>query len=424
MKMKSYSVYGNCQGPAFASFLNNTPAFTKKFKFVQLTPCNLITEKEIDNFIKNEARKIDLFIYVPVGDDYRDNYKFSSNYLISHLRSNCIKIVFPSLYYHVYDPQMTYLTDEYGKRVNIPHEYHDKHLIKIFIKNRILTNEEIFENYLNFIKDPENFNKKDIQDAVISNYRELKRRENLLENDKTNNFVIKVADFINKNHKDQRLFYALNHPSKYLYLYMKQQLFGYIDIETSEPDLDPNLDPHSDFVFGIFPPVKNILELRFEDKAAFPADGISYIQYLEFYRRFNPKTLTTIGIYPSSGWFIFNKGWCDDEKTHRWADSKEAMMIIYNEQNASVDYHILFTIFVIKPQIIKISVNGACLKKVDFTSGERSALIHLEVRLNPGENKLVIFSDTPPSIPNGNDMRALSFAISQFSAVKNSEFAN
>jgi len=424
MKMKSYSVYGNCQAPAFASFLNNNPDFRKKFRYYPLTPCNLITETEIDNFIKTGVKKIDLFIYVPVGDDYRDNYNFSSNYLISHLRSDCMKIVFPSLYYHVYDPQMTYLTDEYGKRVNIPHDYHDKLLIKIFMENRLLMNEEIFEKYLNFIKNPENFNKREIQDSVLSNYSELKRREDSLENDPRNDFVIKVADFIGEKHKVQRLFYSLNHPSKFLYLHMRQQLFRFLDIEPSGQDLDPDLDPHSDFIFGIFPPVKDSLDLLFEDTTAFPADGISYVQYLEYYRRFNPKTLTKIGIYPLSGWFIFNKGWCDDEKTHRWADSKEAMMIVYNEQNDSVDYHIFFTLFVIKPQKIRISVNDTYTRQVDFTHGERSSFIHLEVSLNPGENKLTFFSDTIPSIPDGNDKRTLSFAISQFSVVKNSEFVN
>jgi hypothetical protein len=423
--MKLYSVYGNCQAPAFASFLNNNPDFRKKFGYNSLTPCNLITETEIDTFINREAEKIDLFIYVPVGDDYRDDYKFSSNYLIAHLRPDCLKIVFPSLYFHVYDPQMTYLTDESGKRVHIPHDYHDKFLIKIFMENRLSTNEEIFENYLNFIRNPGNFNKKDIQDSVRSNYSELKRREDLLEIDHKNDFVIKVADFIDKSYKDQRLFYSLNHPSKYLYLHMREQLFRFLNIEPAEPDLDPDLDPHADFIFGIFPPVKNILGLRFPDNAAFPANGISYVQYLEYYRRFNPKTLTKIGIYPLNGWFIFHKGWCDDEKTHRWSDSKEAIMIIYNEQNNSVDYHLLFTLFVIKPQIVSISVNGANLKDVDFTKGERSSFIHLEVLLNPGENTLIFLTDSLPSKPNGNnDRRTLSFAISQFSVIKNSELAN
>jgi hypothetical protein len=421
--MKFYSVYGNCQGMVFAAFLNNNPTFRKFFRYIPLSPCNQITDVEIDDFIEKQIKKVDLFIYVPVGDDYRNNYKFSSNFFISHLRTDCAKIVFPSLYYHVYDPQMTYLEDENGERIHIPHDYHDKMLIKTFIENRLLTNEEIFHKYLTFINNHENFNKEEILNTVKSNYKELKRREDLLEKDKRNNLVIKVADFINENYQNKRLFYSLNHPSKYLYLFMREQLFEHLGIKINEPDLDPYLDPHSDFVFGIFPPVKNFLKIRFEDTASFPADGISYIQYLEYYRRFNPKTLTKIGIYPTGGWFIFNKNWSDDEITHRWAESEEATIIIYNDQTVPVDHHILFTIFVIKPQTIKISVNDRYLKEVDFTGGDRSSFIHLEVQLNSGENRLEFLSDTPPSSPGENDKRLLSFAIREFSAVKESDLS-
>jgi len=416
--MKNVSGYGNCQISTFLSFLNNNPAFRKNFQYYPLRECHLISETEIDNFIKNEAEKIDLFIYVPVSDNYRDNYKFSSNFLISHLRSDCKIIVFPVLYFPAYDPQMTYLTDESGKRINIPHDYHDKFLIKIFIENSHLTNEEIFLKYLAFVKNPENFNKTEIQSAVLSYYRELKRREDLLEKDKENHFVIKVANFIDKNYKKQRLFYTFHHPSKNLYLYMRQQLFGYLDIKTNEPDFNPDWDPHIDFVFGIFPPVKNILEIQFEEEAeVFPSNKISCSQYLNCYRGFNLKVFTNSGIYPIKGCFFFDRGWSVDEKTHRWAESKEALMKIYNDKNVSVNFQIVFNLFVIKPQRIKISLNDVHLEDVDFTSGERSLFIHLEVCLDPGENRLEFFSDTSPAKPDGEDTRTLSFAISQFSAI-------
>jgi hypothetical protein len=420
--MICYTVYGNCQGPVFAQFLNNNPVFKEKYQQIYLRECHLITEKEIDFFINNDVEKIDLFIYTPVGEGYRDNYKFSSNYLISHLRTDCIKVVFPSLYCHVYDPQMTHLTDEYGKKIDIPHDYHDKVLIKIFIENRYLTDDTIIQRYMDFINDPKNFNKKEIQDAAQANYTELKRREDLLESDPKNNFVIKVADFIYQNHKSRRLFYSLNHPSKFLYLYMRQQLFEYMGIKSTEPDIDPNLDPHSEFVFGIFPPIKNILELRFEDIELFPSNRISFRQYLEYYRSFDPTTLMKIGIYPMRGSFTFDSGWSVDEKTHRWAESDEATMTIYNEQKESVVFHLLFRVFVIKPQKITIFLNGTSLKTIDFTKEEKSIVFHAEIPLVPGENTLRIHSDSPPISPGGEDFRLLSFAISEFSAVPEIDF--
>lgn len=422
--MKNISAYGNCQISTFLSFLNNNPAFGKNFQYYPLTVCHLISETEIDNFIKNDAEKIDLFIYVPVSDNYRDNYKFSSNFLISHLRSDCIIIVYPVLYYPAYDPQWTYLTDESGNRISVPHDYHDKFLIKIFIENRHLTNEEIFLKYLAFIKNPENFNRTEIQNAVLSYYRELKRREDLLDKDKKNHFIIRVADFIDKNYKTQRLFYTFHHPSKNLYLYMRQQLFGYMDIKTNEPDFNPDWDPHIDFVFGIFPPVKNILEIQFEEETVvFPSNKISYSQYLNCYRSFNLNVFIKSGIYPINGRFIYNSGWSVDEKTHRWAEVKEALMTIYNEQNFSVSYHIVFNLFVIKRQRIKISLNDRYSEDVDLTGEERSLFIHMEVLLEPGENRLKFFSDTSPAKPDGEDTRTLSFAIAQFSAIKENNFS-
>jgi len=61
--MKNVSAYGNCQISTFLSFLNNNPAFRKNFQYYPLRECHLISETEIDNFVKNDAEKIDLFIF-------------------------------------------------------------------------------------------------------------------------------------------------------------------------------------------------------------------------------------------------------------------------------------------------------------------------------------------------------------------------
>jgi hypothetical protein len=283
-------------------------------------------------------------------------------------------------------------------------------------------NEEIFQKYLAFIKNPENFNKMEIQNAVLSYYQELKRRENLLGKDKKNFLVIQVADFIIENYKSQRLFYTFHHPSKYLYLFMRQQLFEYLDFNTIEPDFDPDLDPHIEYVFGIFPPIKQFLGIQFEEKdEAYPSNKISHNQYLDSYRCLNFKVFIKSGVYPKTGCFVFNEGWSVDEKTHRWAESQEALMTIYNDKKISVNYHIVFYLSVIKPQRIKISLNDVNLEDVDFAYGEQSSFILLEVLLNPGVNRLKILSDTPPVKPNGEDRRTLSFAIAQFSAIKANE---
>jgi hypothetical protein len=419
--MKFYTVYGNCQGNILALFLNSNPVFKKKFEYIYVRECHLITEREIDYFVKNEAKKIDLFIYTPISDDFRGNYKFSSNYFLSHLRSDCIKISYPSLYYNVYDRQMTYLTDEEDNRVSLPHFYHDKILIKLFMEYRDLTNEEIYKKYIQYINEPNNFDEKELHESILSNYLELKRREQLLENDRRNQFIIKIADFLNENHRKKRFFYTFNHPSKFLYCYMRNQIFKFLDIENNEPDCTPDLDPHSDFISGIFPVVKKQLGIQFEDNTPFPAYNIFYSEYLNYYRNFNIKSLAKIGMYPLRGRFIFFKNWSGDEKTHRWAEASEAEIRIVNDPDSAEESNIFFTIFVIRPQIITIWVNDIQQKKIDFTKGERSAFVHLKVRLSTGENRMEIRSDSPPLSPGGDDLRKLSFSIAKLSVVKESD---
>jgi hypothetical protein len=420
--MKFYSVYGNCQGMIFAAFLNNNPGFNKQYQYIPLNACNLIKDTEVDDFIDNTVKKLDLFIYIPISDDYRNDYKFSSNFFLSQLRPDCIKISFPSLYFYVYDRQMTYLTDEQGNRVNVPHEYHDKILIKMFMTYRHLKNEEIYQKYIEFIHNSENFSKTELQEAAISNYKELKRRENLLVNDERNNFVLRIADFINENYQNTRLFYSLNHPSRYIYLHLREQLFRYLQIETNEADANPNLDPHTDFVFGIFPPIRKYLGLRFEDHYPFPSNTVGYEKYLDFYRSFSIESLTKIGIYPVCGTFICKEGWSEDEITHRWAISQSAIISIYNDKNDGINSKLLFTLVVVRSQSIKVFLNGVCLKEVNLTSAN-SALICLNITLAPGENILKFFSDSPPVSPGGGDLRKLSFAISQFSVIRDSEIS-
>jgi|GEM_PF-6655379 len=417
--MKYYSIYGNCQGRAFAAFLNNNPVFKKNYHYLPLTPCNLISGPEIDDFINKEVKKLDLFIYIPISDDYRNDYKFSSNFFLSQVQSHCLKVAFPSLYFYVYDRQMTYLTDKNGTRVSRPHEYHDKILIKMFMTYRHLNNEEIFQKYLEYIHTPGNFNKTELVEAAVSNYKELKRREDLLTADKRNDCILKVADFIHEQYQAKRLFYSLNHPSRYIYLHLRKQLFHYLQIENDEADIDRALDPHTDFIFGIFPPVRTYLGLTFEDHYPYPSNSVGYEKYLDFYRGFSEEELTAIGIYPICGSFLFKSGWSEDEITHRWAVLQSATISVFSDQTGIVNAKLFFTLLVLRPQSVRILLNRAFLKTIVYSGAENSAFFCSDIHLVSGENILELISDTPPVSPGGGDSRLISFGISQFSVVKN-----
>jgi hypothetical protein len=414
--MKFFAVYGNCQGNVLGLFLQENSGFRNQYRQIILTPCYEITPEEINDFVKKKIKKLDLFIYVPTKDDYRNNYYLSSGYLLSHLRPDCIRISFPSLYYQVYDPQTTYLTDVNGRRIQEPHEYHDKILITMFLRYQHLPDKEIIKKYIKYIIDENNFNGDDLNKAARSSYEELKRREHLLEKDEKNYYCLKIADFIELNSRKIRLFYSLNHPSKYVYLHLCQQVFSILGI--SEDDPDPLLDPHEEFKCGIFPPVKKYLGLQFEDRTSFPNSKITFNKYLEFYRSCGTEKLVSIGIYPESGLFIYTNDWSENEVTHRWAISDNAEIEIISGNSEPEIFSLLFTLFVLKPQKIQLSLNGIEIRTINFTPVCLSSYIALEVKLNCGGNTLHLASDTSPASPGINDPRMLSFAISGISIIR------
>ena len=123
---------------------------------------------------------------------------------------------------------------------------------------------------------------------------------------------------------------------------------------------------------------------------------------------------STSPAYPDSG-PIFNSGWSEDEKTHRWSNSSHAQIIIFNYSGQPRPATIEFTLSTLKPRSVKVALNGKMLS--EFSIGIHSAASKLKptpVILSPGKNVLSFETDVPPDYPGNGDFRKLSFQISNF----------
>ena len=135
--MKRYSIIANCQGKALELFLNTNKYFLEKYELIKLDPIHRVTRDEIDNFYKN-IQLLDLIIIQPISDNYNNYHKYSTKSILSNIKSDCVVIMFPSLYFAGYYPNVIH---DYIKSINIT--VHDINIIKQFI---YCNNKQIFVN--------------------------------------------------------------------------------------------------------------------------------------------------------------------------------------------------------------------------------------------------------------------------------------
>ena len=231
--MKKYSIIANCQGGTLNTFLRTNKIFSEQYKYIPLKAIQNVTLVDLKNFYKI-IKTLDLVIIQPISTNFKNNNKYSTKSFLSELNKNCIIIMFPSLYFTGYYPSVNHYSIKNLNMVVI-----DNNLIKIF-KN---TN-----NKLDFLKvckkmiNQNNFySTQYINNNIMKSINELKNRENnAINNYKLDNFI-KVSSFINNNYKKNILFHSLNHPSKFTYIYLSNEILKVLKINIKEYPI--NLDP-------------------------------------------------------------------------------------------------------------------------------------------------------------------------------------
>ena len=263
---KKYTIYGNCQGQALARFLNASDSFNMQYQYIKTKSVQNISSKDLDTFIKEIIPVVDLLIYQPVSTTYKNNPKYSSNYIVENLNSQARSLSFPSCYFRGYHPELVSLKSyaagiqpsksEIKLDVNsqkVSSLVHDINIVQGFLEQK--TPLEIKEQFL----DQDFYTNSLLVNLLDLTFLSLQKRENNL------NLDIKISGFIRDNYKNYRLFHSFNHPSNQIISYIAERIFECLDIPLRKLEFEiiPNL--LSRINFPVYKSTDKNLNLRFEE---------------------------------------------------------------------------------------------------------------------------------------------------------------
>ena len=241
--MLNFSVIGNCQTDAIVSFLLSNNEFINKYNYIKIKNIHILNNDEIDYIYDNILKNLDLIIIQPISENYKD-YRFSTISILNHLKSDCIKILFPSLYFDYYHPFLTYVYNKNvpGWKLDQPYDYHDKNIIKLYVNYKNDNSIDILNNYFSVLYNDNLLDENFFNERLKINISNLKDREKNYHKFCTNDtFIIISSDYILENYKNNLLFYSMNHPTKYLFKYICNKILTLLNIQLDEypEDLDP-----------------------------------------------------------------------------------------------------------------------------------------------------------------------------------------
>jgi hypothetical protein len=196
-------------------------------------PCFTITLSKVE--FTDIIKKCDIIVTQPINDNYLGVDYLSTNYIINNANTNCKIIIFDSCYFNFYHFDLTYKTFNHNI-LHDPIDYHYNNMIDCYLNN--YSEKHYIQNYVNNedLKTCEELN------AIAENgLNELHRRYNvnkeLYNNQKV--ILISIYEFVKNNYKSQLLFYSMNHPTKYLFHYICEQIVNYTQISAV---IDYNID--------------------------------------------------------------------------------------------------------------------------------------------------------------------------------------
>lgn len=227
--MKNILFYGNCQTGAVCNTLRLSSDNYKIFNI----PCFSITlnKSEFTDIIN----KCDIIVTQPINDNYLGVDYLSTNYVINHANSKCKIIIFDSCYFNFYHFDLTYKPYN-GSILHEPCDYHYNNMIECYQKN--YSEEYYIKNYVNNedLKTCEELN-----DIATNGLNELQRRYDVNKElyNNANVVIISIYEFVKNNYKSRLLFYSMNHPSKYLFHYICEQIINHTQISAG---IDYNID--------------------------------------------------------------------------------------------------------------------------------------------------------------------------------------
>lgn len=285
--MKKYTVYGNCQARVLPSVLNSSKVFKSTFEYVDVKAVHTLNSEDLDYFIDEILPELDLFIFQPVSKNYNNNERYSTEFLLSKLKSDAISVSFPSCYFTGYTPEIkhTKLVREGENKDEF--DYHDRNIMKYFLATDTPEPED-------FIFSDRFYSEEFSLQAVEESLKELEtREESIFGSDKQ--IDIKVSKYIRNNYQKERLFHTVNHPSKPLFIYLGEAI---LDFLTIKDEINFFKDPLEHTVYPIYKSHYHNLKFKFENSVNYKIQNQDYLpqdmikKYLDYYHKIPKEAIS------------------------------------------------------------------------------------------------------------------------------------
>lgn len=261
--MNNILLYGNCQVQSLYDFLNLKLKKRKERNINYLYISCYSTNLNKEEFI-NIIKKFNIVITQPIKDNYRNKDYLGTNFILNNINYNKV-IIFNSCYFDFYYPDLTYLYDKNNNLIYINKKvpYHHKYMIDYY------KNKKSIENYIEEIVNNENLLSKDyLENKAIDSLNILEDKYNIMikEYNKFKNvYFINIVDFIKNNYKDKLLFYANNHPTKYLGQFIAKNIIKILKINFN---INYNYDPHYPQKHILYKCIQNVVNFNLNNHKA------------------------------------------------------------------------------------------------------------------------------------------------------------
>ena len=241
--MKYFTIIGNFQIIPLSIFLLSNTYFKNNYSYIECNDIYKMTENELDNMYTNILPKIDLIILQPIDEEL-------NNLILNSVNTNCIKILIPLMYFDYYHPFYKILNNK----------YHDIHLVDLYIKNNQEYHNNDIQFYINKYYDKiYNINLLDKNyfiNKLLKYVNDLRLNELKYKNYSTNDTnIINSSSIIINNYNKFLLFYTPNHPSKYMFQSIVNNIFIIMGIPLE--DYSDDIDPYKNLLLPIYSCVAN-----------------------------------------------------------------------------------------------------------------------------------------------------------------------
>jgi hypothetical protein len=296
MSRLKFSVYGNCQNYPLSLILQSSPEFSRIYEEIPINSVHLLNPDE-DEKVREIVSKLDLFIYQPVADGYRgETRKLGTKYLLSFLKNGARAISFTVAYFPVYNPEAVYFVDQNGTGIlgvpGLPCDLHDLNILKAF--HHGLT----WQECVAYIQKGNIYTREMLTNCLSESLSRLREREKVID--------VRILDFVEKNWRDQRLFFTINHCSNSILFHEANQILDLLKLPALAPASLTGLPEYlgRQRLF-IHPDIRKHFALNFPAEAI-QFDDLTYtlddfvIAYFDFYRTHSDMIQHNIDYYAKS----------------------------------------------------------------------------------------------------------------------------